>query len=70
MLTKTSKKEQTHECECGKKYKHRQSLSLHKKTCYMPILNDSDSLNSNKEIIQIAIILISTFFLKSNVKML
>lgn len=24
---------QTHDCECGKKYKHRQGLCVHRKTC-------------------------------------
>jgi hypothetical protein len=37
MLTNTDKKEPkratTFDCECGKSYKHRQSLHVHKKTC-------------------------------------
>jgi hypothetical protein len=38
-------------CECGKKYKHRQSLSIHKKKCYAnKPLNETTNIN-DKEII-------------------
>ena len=33
MITNDYKPEGTHICKCGKKYKHRQGLSLHKKKC-------------------------------------
>jgi len=48
-------------CDCGKKYKYRQSLSMHKKKCTF-IKNDENSensensinvINSNKEIIEL-----------------
>ena len=38
-------------CECGKKYKHRQSLSLHKKKCnYIEIKDNNNDININKDI--------------------
>ena len=42
---KNEKKEFT--CECGKIYKHRQSLSVHKKKCIL--LNESTSLVTIEE---------------------
>ena len=42
---KSSKK--VHTCHCGKKYSHRQSLSIHKKMC--PIIEKSDNQNNNSE---------------------
>jgi len=38
--TQSSKSSQKYVCECGKKYNHRQSLSLHKKKCAF-IVNES-----------------------------
>ena len=40
--TNTSEKPLTYECECGKKYKHRQSLFNHKIKCYQ-IVHDNDT---------------------------
>ena len=38
-------------CYCGKEYKHRQSLSVHKKTCQILPENTSEAANSKTEII-------------------
>ena len=53
----------TYQCECGKKYKHRQSLHKHKKSCetntnpniYKPTITNEvvvDLINENKELRQ------------------
>ena len=51
MLTNTDKKEPkratTFDCECGKSYKHRQSLHVHKKTCS---LNKSVLVETTNEV--------------------
>ena len=38
-------------CYCGKEYKHRQSLSVHKKTCKILLENTSEAANSKTEIV-------------------
>ena len=41
----------TFECECGKRYKHRQSLYAHKKKCrYQSLENETKNTGSDKEI--------------------
>ena len=55
LLTNTYKikpeKHQTFVCDCGKKYKHRQSLFNHKKTCtYVPLKNETMNTELDKEI--------------------
>ena len=41
----------TFECECGNKYKHRQSLFNHKKRCtYVPLKNETMNIELDKEI--------------------
>jgi len=47
------------QCECGKEYKHRQSLSVHKKTCQEKSENLIDSHSLDKDIIKMLIIDIS-----------
>jgi hypothetical protein len=48
MLTKKRQKTPKHfRCDCGKEYSHRQSLSLHRKTCLLNIENKNVD-NSNK----------------------
>jgi hypothetical protein len=43
------------QCECGKEYKHRQSLSVHKKTCQEKSENLIDSHSLDKDIIKMLI---------------
>jgi hypothetical protein len=38
-------------CECGKKYKHRQSLSIHRKKCHKNVQNAEDTTLNDKELI-------------------
>ena len=35
-------------CDCGKKYKHRQSLSVHKKKCNYKQTKDNNNVNNNE----------------------
>lgn len=44
----TPKSPTTHSCNCGKIYKYRQGLALHKKTC-KPIIDARDTFVVNKE---------------------
>ena len=55
ILTNTYKiqpeKHQTFVCDCGKKYKHRQSLYAHKKKCtYVPLEKEISDTETDKEI--------------------
>ena len=44
----------TFSCECGKKYKHRQSLSVHKKKCILIIKNTGlITIEDKKEILEL-----------------
>jgi len=46
--------DKTFSCECGKKYKHRQSLSVHKKKCILIIENTGlITIEDKKEIIEL-----------------
>lgn len=59
MLTQTAQKNDEniktiHRCNCGKEYKHRQSLSVHKKTCQQKEPNLMPEM-SDKEIIKLLI---------------
>tara|TARA_B110001450_G_scaffold151894_2_gene141736 strand:+ start:8057 stop:8968 length:912 start_codon:yes stop_codon:yes gene_type:complete len=46
--------DKTFSCECGKKYKHRQSLSVHKKKCILIIENtDLITIEDKKEILEL-----------------
>ena len=53
MLTNTEEKgtKPLFVCDCGKNYKYRQSLSIHKKKCTF-IKNDENVINSNKKLIK------------------
>ena len=64
MLTKVAtenagKMSHVFQCDCGKEYKHRQSLSVHKKTCQKKseenIENSKNSNNLDKDIIKLLI---------------
>jgi hypothetical protein len=48
-----AKMQHVFQCDCGKEYKHRQSLSVHKKTCQKKSEEKSDSLD--KDIIKMLI---------------
>ncbi len=57
-LTTINVQKTKHQCECGKEYKHRQSLSVHRKGCnYIdPVLEpESEPELSDKEIIKLLI---------------
>ena len=53
----------THDCECGKKYKHRQGLCVHRKTCnlkqqYAGEMTNLEMAKQNQELKNIIINLI------------
>ena len=49
--TSLASKTKSLECKCGKVYKHRSSLSLHKKTCIEPPLEIEEQEPTEKELI-------------------